>query len=199
MPPYPPLDERFTTYASIALATVAIEHALETSAPSHEVHVPIAALVADLWTWQASSQLSGHRQMSDDEARALPSFAFYGRLAALRALRDGSIGNPRSHALLSGVCSLLELNVWLMDGIERELNWGKPTVVGDEVGDEAWGPLQDGLEALTRAAHLPAEEFAWQERIIAAFAAAYPGGGSEEREAVRGSPVTRDEAHRLYR
>ena len=194
---HPPLDERFTNYAAIALATVAIEHALETAAPPADVYAHMAALVSDLWAWQASPQVAGHRQMSNDEARAMPSFTFYGRLAILRALRDQHAHDQRLHALFSGVCSMLELIVWLMDGVERELNWGKPTVVGDEIGDEAWEPLRDGLEALTRAARSPDDEFAWQERIIIAFAAAYPGSGSEEREADHGAPVRRDEAHRL--
>lgn len=196
MPRHPPLDERFTNYATIALATVAIEHALETAAPPPDVHSRIAALVAELWAWQASNPVSGHKRMSDDEARALPSFMFYRRLGTVRALRDQAAGEGRLHALLSGVCSLLEVVVWLMDGIERELNWGKPTVVGDEIGDEAWGPLQDGLEALTRAAQSPDDELAWQERIVAAFAAAYPGCGSGEGEAVCGVPVTGGEARR---
>jgi hypothetical protein len=194
---HPPLDERFTGYATIALATVAIEHALEASGPPSDVHARIASLVADLWAWQDSDQVSDHKRMSEDEARTLPAFGFYGRLADFRALRDQRAADPRIYALLSGVCSLLEIIVWVMDGIERDLNWGKPTVVGNEIGDDAWVPLHDGLEALTRAAHSPDDEFAWQERIIEAFATTYPGGASEEHEAESGSPVTRDDAHRL--
>jgi hypothetical protein len=197
MPGHPALDERFTNHAAIALATVAIEHALETATSPPDVHAHVAALIADLWVWQTSDKISGRKRMSDDEARTLPSFAFYGRLATFTALRDKHAGDPQVHALLSGVRALLEISVWLIDGIERGLNWGKPTVVGDEIGEEAWGPLHDGLAWLTHAVRSPEDELAWQERIVAAFAVAYPGGGSEDHEAVPGAPVPRDDAHRL--
>jgi hypothetical protein len=197
MPRQPPLDERFTDHAAIALATVAIEHALETAAPPPDVHAQVAALVADLWAWQTNDKLAGHQRMSEDEARALPSFAYYGQIAGFSALRDRHAGDLRVHALLSAVCSLLEFVVWIMEGVERALNWDKPRVIGKEIGEEAWGPLHDGLESLTLAARSPKDEFAWQERIVAAFAAAYPGGGSEDGEADAGSSVSRDDAHRL--
>lgn len=157
---------------------------------------PVAALVADLWAWQAGTHLSGRKRMSEDESRALPSFAFYGRLPAFRALRDQRVDDPGC-TRCSRVCSLFEIIVRVMDGVERELNWDKPRVMGKEIGDDGWTPLQDGLEALTRAARSFDDEFAWQERIIAAFAAAYPrrwergerGGERLAGDARRGASV----------
>jgi hypothetical protein len=58
MPPkaLPPLEERFTDYAAIALATSAIEHAAKAAPRSADVDRALQALVDELWAYLYSSQ-----------------------------------------------------------------------------------------------------------------------------------------------
>lgn len=189
-PPLPPLDERFTDYAAIALATAAIEHSCKAVPRSTEVQRVIQALVDELWAWQAGLHVSGHREMSKDEARKLASFHFYSELAQLSSLRDLRAGDPRERSLLSGVMDALVFIVWTMDGVERLLNWGKPTVVGDEIGDDGWDGLSKALDELAASASDPEAERAWQLRLVEDVAKSHPGNIGEE---VLGRPVNRQE------
>jgi hypothetical protein len=108
------------------------------------------------------------------------------KLSALR----GSAGDPRERALMSGVVDALTFIVWMMDGVERLLNWGKPTVVGEEIGDDGWDGLVKALDGLAASAPDPDAERTWQVELIQRVAERHPGTDGEE---VLGSPVTRQE------
>jgi hypothetical protein len=185
----PPLEERFTDYGAIALATMAMEHAAAAAPRSAAAASAVQALVDALWAWQAAPQASGRKEMSKDEARTLASFRFYSELAKLSALRERA-GDPRERALLSGVADALAFVVWTMDGVERLLNWGKPTVVGEEIGDDGWDGLVKALDGLAASAPAPDAERTWQVDLIQRVAERHPGTGGEE---VMGSPVRREE------
>jgi hypothetical protein len=196
MPPatLPPLEERFTDYAAIALATAAIEHGATAAPRSPGVKRAIQSLVEALWAWQAGPQESGHKEMSKDDARKLASFSFYSELAKLLALRDQHPGDSPDSALLSAIVDALTFIVWTMDGVERLLNWGKPTVVGDEIGDDGWDGLAKALDGLAASAPDPDAERTWQVQLVECVTRSHPGKIGEE---ILGRPVKRQELNTL--
>jgi hypothetical protein len=184
----PPLEERFTYYGAIALATLAMQHAAA-APPSADGAGAVQSLVEALWAWQEAPHSSGRRKMSKDEARTLASFRFYAELPKITALRE-SADEPRERALMSGVVDALTFIVWMMDGVERLLNWGKPTVVGDEIGDDGWDGLVKALDGLAASAPDADAERTWQVDLIERVAKHHPGTGGVE---VLGCPVKREE------
>jgi len=188
-----PLDFRLTDYAAIALATAAVEHAAAGVELPAQIGAELTRLVDDLWAWQVSDQIEGQRRMSSEQARTLPSFAFYRRLDGWTAHRDHHAAVPAVHALLSGVCELLAFIVCVMDGVERLKNWAKADVLDEEFGADDWQPLVDGLELVSDATGDPDAEDAWQAELIERLAAAHAGGGRYGDEEVMGVPVARAE------
>lgn len=182
------LEERFTDYAAIALATAAIEQVLSAAREEPEVRALLEKLVDDLWSWQTAEKLHDNEDMSEEQTKALPSFQFYSRIDKLVELRDQHGGQSRIHALLCGSIELLYFIVWMMDGVERLLNRGKPFVVGEEVEDKDWKALANGLEWLAKAAGDPDCAYQWQEDAIERLADDYSGNADEE---VLGEPVER--------
>jgi hypothetical protein len=77
-----------------------------------------------------------------------------------------------------------------MDGVERLLNRGKPTVVGDEIGDDGWDGLAKALDELAASAPDPDAERVWQVQLVERVAKAHPGSSFEE---VLGRPVKRQD------
>lgn len=128
--------------------------------------------------------------MSKDDARKLASFSFYSELAKLLALRDQLPSDSPDSALLSAIVDALTFVVWTMDGVERLLNWGKPTVVGDEIGDEGWDGLAKALDGLAASAPDPDAERAWQVQLVERVTKRHPGKIGDE---VLGRPVNRHE------
>lgn len=181
-------EERLTDYAAIALATAAIEQVLSAAREQTEIHALLEELVEDLWSWQAAEKLHDNEDMSEEQAKALPSFEFYSRLARLIELRNQHGGQSRIHALLCGAIELLYFIVWMMDGVERLLNRGKPFVVGTEVEDKDWEALGNGLEWLVKAADDPEQAYQWQLMTLERLANVHPGNPDEE---VLGEPVAR--------
>lgn len=182
------LEEQVTDYAAIALATAAMEHVVEAAGAQEEVQRALLGLIRELWDWQAGPHSSGHEEMSKDDARGLASCRFFASIPVFAALRDQHRGDPRVHALLSGVVDALTFIVWVMDGIERLLNRGKPVVVGDEIGDDGWDGLAAALDELARSTPDPDAERAWQIEALARVVADHPGSPDEE---VLGRPVTK--------
>jgi hypothetical protein len=180
------LEEQVTDYAAIALATAAMEHVLEAARVQEEPKRALSGLIRELWDWQAGPHSSGHADMSKDDARGLASYRFYSSLPTFAALRDQHRDVPHVHALLSGVVDALTFIVWVMDGIERLLNWGKPVVVGDEIGDDSWDGLVAALDELARSTPDPGAERAWQLGMLARVIVDHPGIPGEE---VLGRPV----------
>jgi hypothetical protein len=183
------LQERFTEHAAIAFATAAIERALGAVAAHPEIHAPLQELVDSLWKWEGEDKTPGKVGMSNEEAESFPSFQFYSRVDALRQLRDRYQSQPKIYALLSAVADSLVFISWLMDGIERRMNLGKPFVIGDEADERQWGALADALESAAKAAERPDQHREWQARTIQRLSKEHPG---DPDGGVLGKPLSRN-------
>jgi hypothetical protein len=172
------VERRFTEYALIALTTATIEQLLP-AAPSDLAPV-LSTLVEDLWSWQADPKPQRRSGMSKTEAATLPSSRFHARLTQL----------PSQPAHLVGVVRNAILFItWVMDGIERRMNPGKPFVLEDELEDDL-GALLGLLEQAVEASRDPEAMLAWERQTIQRLRTRYPAD-RDTPELTLGEPVTR--------
>lgn len=172
------VEKRFTEYALVALATATIEKLLP-EAPS-DLAAFLSTLVEDLWSWQADSKPQGRSGMSETEAAALPSYRFYARLMQLPAQPARLVGVVRSAILFI---------TWVMDGIERKMNPGKPFVFEDELEDD-FGVLLDLLEQAVEAVRDPEAMLVWERQTIARLRTRYPAD-RDTPDLTLGEPIAR--------
>lgn len=183
------LESALTDYAAVAFATAAVEQVVHVAESVPEVYSELSSIVADLWKWQFEAKAQGEEQMSAEEAKALPSFAFYSRMQRIRELSSRYQAQPKVHALLAAVSDALDFIIWLMDGVERRMNPGKPFVVGEESGEREWEALIDALEWAAKASSDPGQTREWQVQILASLSKEHPGEPDNE---VLGQPIARD-------
>jgi hypothetical protein len=184
------LQEKFTEYAAIALATAVIHRLLSAGAEHPELQGPLQKLLDALWTWQQEEKPQGTIDMREEVARTLPSFRFYSKAEELRRLRERYPQQSKVSTLLSSVADALVFISWTMDGIERRMNPGKPFVIGDEADERQWGALADALNGAAEASMDPGQERAWQAKTLQRLAREHPGdpdGGT------LGKPLSRDD------
>lgn len=180
------VKKRFTEYALIALVTATIEELLP-AAPS-DLAPLLSTLVEDLWAWQADPKPQGRSGMSETEAATLPSYRFHARLTQL----------PSQPARLVGVVrSAILFITWVMDGIERQMNPGKPFVFEDELEDD-FGVLLDLLEQAVEASRDPEAMLAWERQTVQRLRTRYPAD-RDTPELTLGEPVTRDDVGEIGR
>jgi hypothetical protein len=173
------VEKRFTEYALIALATATIEKLLP-AAPS-DLAPLLSTLVEDLWSWQVDPKPQGRSGMSETEAATLPSYRFHARLTQLPSQPARLVGVVRSAVLFA---------TWVMDGIERRMNPGKPFVLDDELEDDV-GVLLDVLEQAVEASREPEAMLAWERQTVQRLRIRYPAD-RDTPELTLGEPVTRD-------
>ena len=175
------VEKRFTQYALIALATATLEQLLP-AAPADLAPV-LSTLVEDLWSWQAAPKPQGRSGMSEAEAATLPSNRFHARLSQLPS---------RPARLVAIVRSALLFITWVMDGIEGQMNPGKPFLFGDEdeLEDDV-GVLLDVLEQAVEASRDPEAMLAWERQTVQRLRTRYPAD-RDTPELTLGEPVTRD-------
>jgi hypothetical protein len=183
------LESALTDYAAVAFATAAVEHVMGAAERVPEVYSELSSIVADLWKWQFEEKAHGKEQMPAEEANALPSSAFYLRMRRMRDLASRYQAQPELHAILAAVIDALDFIVWIMDGVERRMNPGKPFVVGEEVGDREWEALTDALEWAAQASSDPDQTRQWQVQTLSRLSEDHPGDPDNE---VLGQPVARD-------
>lgn len=162
-----PIEERISFRPAIAFATAALERAVPVAREVPRLGEELDALVRDLWAWQGHAALEGREDMSLDEARALPSYAFLQRLAGFQSLRAEHAQDRQLEPLLRGVVELFRFIILHVDGVERLRNRFKPDALGSGIDDEGWDDLVNGLDALARASRNPAREREWQEATVA--------------------------------
>lgn len=183
------LESALTDHAAVAFATAAVEQVMRAAESVPEVYSELSSMVADLWKWQFAEKAYGKEQMSVEEAKALPSFAFYSRMQGMRELLSRYQAQPQLHALLAAVMDALDFIVWIMDGVERRMNPGKPFVAGEEIGEREWEALIDALDWAAKASSDPGQTRQWQVRTLSRLSEEHPGDPDGE---VLGQPVARE-------
>lgn len=160
-------------FAPIAFAAAAIEHALPVAASSQEVSHLLRRMLDEVWAWQSSRHISGHANMSPEEARQLPSRHLYDAYGpALHRCLPVRADNERLFNFVGGSLALHGFIVWDMDRIERGANPDKPFVLGSDILEVGWSTLSAGLAAMVAAAPDPDREFAWHQRVLDRLVAA---------------------------
>jgi hypothetical protein len=154
---------KLTKYSKIALTTIAIERGLEFIKKEIKLHKAISELIQDLWSWQTEDKISDKPDMSDDDARKLPSFYFYEKYSSvLLAVPE----NKKANSYIRGTNVLHGYICWEMDALESLLNPGKPFVLGNDIMDAKMAWLEDGLERIANSANDPSSETLWQKKTI---------------------------------
>lgn len=164
------LKNRFTKYAAVGFAAAAIENVLGEQNSFGDLHARIELMLDEVWRLPAHPRVQGKSNMTEQEARALPSARLYGHTPALlescAELEGERDAQQKAYHLAYGAFANLLFMVWLLDGMERFLNPGKPLVVGSDISDTNWTALADGLERLAKAARDPDRAFEWQKHVI---------------------------------
>lgn len=174
------VEDRFTEYALIALATATLEQLLP-AAPSDLAPV-LSTLIEDLWSWQAAPKPQGRSGMSKTEAATLPAARFHARLTQLPSQPARLVGIVRSAILFI---------TWVMDAIERRMNPGKPFLFGDEDElEDDFGVLLDLLEQAVEASRDPEAMLAWERQTVLRLRTQYPAD-RDTPNLTLGEPVTR--------
>lgn len=138
--------------AVIALATAALEKVLAAAKRHPEVDSLLCSLLGDLWRWQSEEKVRGKADMSREEARELPSTRLYDTYEArLLALAAEYSDRGKVYHLIGAMIALLGFTVWLMDGLERQMNPGKPFVFRNDILEVDWETLVAGLATAVEA------------------------------------------------
>jgi hypothetical protein len=183
--------KKLTKYAKIALATICIERGLGFIKKEVKLHKTISELVQDLWRWQTEDKISGKSEMSEDDARKLPSCYFYDKYSEVLLAVPS---NEKINSYVRGTNVLHGFICWEMDALESILNPGKPFVLGNDIMDANMSWLVDGLERIANAANDPSTEAMWQQKAIETLLKHY----SVKAGDYIGTPVTRKNFEDIY-
>jgi hypothetical protein len=158
---------------AIGLAAAAIEKVMPAAHRPAAGRDLLRTVLDELWAWLASDKLAGKVNMSEVEAKAMPSGQFYyvylHRLCELALTEKGQM-----RQLLGAAFSSLTFSIWLIDRYERTLNPGKPVVLGNDLAEVTWEQLAIGLRMMSEAADDRDEVLAWQARTVERLVTEYP-------------------------
>jgi hypothetical protein len=173
---YPAEDLRkLSDSAAIALATAALEKVLGTARPHPEADSLLRGLLDELWLWQLAEKKQGRESLSINEAKAFPSAKLYhGYEARLLELADRYQDQGKVYHLIGASVAALGFIIWVMDGLERAMNPGKPFVLGSDVMEVDGETLVAALSTALKASDDPDAVFAWQKAVIAHLAKDHP-------------------------
>jgi hypothetical protein len=158
---------------AIGLAAAAIEKVMPAARRYAAAHDLLRPMLDELWSWLASDKPAGKVNMSEAEAKAMPSGQLYyvhrHRLLELASAEQGKV-----RQLLGAAFSNLTFSIWLIDRYERTMNPGKPIVLGNDLAEVTWEQLAIGLRMMPDAADDRDEVLAWQTRTVERLIAKYP-------------------------
>ena len=150
-------------HAKIALGTACLARITGVLKGDGKLHQATAGLVDDLWSWQTDGKTTGRDNMTEQEARTLPSYVLYWKYdTAFLALPH----IPARKNAVNAAAMLHGFACWLIEGMEGFLNRDKPFVTDSDIleGKHAW--LLESMDWSAEASQDGQRETAWQRRAI---------------------------------
>lgn len=173
---------------AIGFAAAALEKVLPAARGDAASRDLLRQVLDELWAWLGSRKLAGKINMTETEAKAMPSgrlyYGYQHRVLELAAAHTGKLRN-----LLGAAFSNLTFSIWLIDQHESVLNPGKPSVLGNDLAEVTWEQLAIGLRTSLDAADDHDDVLAWQMQTVRRLLADHRCSSDP---ADFGSPLARD-------